>query len=118
MELHTIKPKQNFADAVLLYCSRTMSQSCWFSTKLCADARIKIEIHFRFPSPKTGQIKNTADIDNLCKFILDACNETFYGDDGQVVCLYADKDYDDEYGGKGYTKVKIQVNERQWKAVS
>jgi Holliday junction resolvase RusA-like endonuclease len=83
-----------------------------------ADARIKIEIHFRFPSPKTGQIKNTADIDNLCKFILDACNETFYGDDGQVVCLYADKEYDDEYGGEGYTKVKIQVNERQWKAVS
>jgi Holliday junction resolvase RusA-like endonuclease len=77
-----------------------------------ADARVKIEIHFRFPYPKTGQIKNTAAIHNLCKFILDACNKTFYGDDGQVVCLYADKDYDHEYGGKGYTKVKIQVNER------
>jgi Holliday junction resolvase RusA-like endonuclease len=68
--------------------------------------------------PNFCEIKNTADIDNLCKFILDACNETFYGHDGQVVCLYADKDYDDAYGGKGYTKVKIQVNERQWKAVS
>jgi hypothetical protein len=34
------------------------------------------------------------------------------------VCLYANKDYDDEYGGKGYTKLKFQVNTSQWEAVS
>jgi Holliday junction resolvase RusA-like endonuclease len=54
-----------------------------------------MEIHFRFPPPKTGQIKNAANIDNLSKFALDACNASiFYGDDGQVVCLYVDKAYD------------------------
>jgi hypothetical protein len=52
-----------------------------------ADARIKIEIHFCFPSSKTGQIKNTADIYNLSKFILEACNKTFYSDDGQGMPL-------------------------------
>jgi len=77
-----------------------------------SDAEIKMSIHFRFPLPKTGLIKNTADIDNLSKFILDACNKTFYGDDGQVVSLFADKGYDNAHGGKGYTRMTIQVNSR------
>lgn len=70
---------------------------------------IRMEIHFCFPLPKTGRIKNTADIDNLSKFALDACNTIFYGDDGQVLCLYADKAYDDAFGGEGYTRVKIEI---------
>lgn len=71
---------------------------------------IRMEIHFRFPSPRaTGRIKNTADIDNLSKFALDACNTIFYGDDGQVVCLHTDKAYDDAYGGEGYTRMKIEI---------
>ena len=78
-----------------------------------SEAGIKIDVRFRFPSPKTGLIKNTADIDNLCKFILDAWNGSFYGDDGQVVQLSADKGYDDAYGGEGYMRVTIsKVSER------
>ena len=73
------------------------------------DVGIRMEIHFRFPPPKAGRIKNTADIDNLSKFALDACNTIFYGDDGQVLCLCADKDYDGAYGGEGYTSMKIEI---------
>lgn len=78
------------------------------------DIGIWMEIHFPFPPPKTGQIKNTADIDNLSKFALDACNAIFYGDDGQVVCLYADKAYDGAYGGEGYTSMKIEIVSSGW----
>jgi Holliday junction resolvase RusA-like endonuclease len=68
-----------------------------------------MEIHFCFPHPKTGRIKNTADIDNLSKFALDACNNIFYEDNGQVACLYADKAYDGACGGEGYTRMKIEI---------
>ena len=44
------------------------------------DVGIRMEIHFRFPPPKAGRIKNTANIDNLSKFALDACNNIFYED--------------------------------------
>lgn len=101
---------------------RYQKQFCQASTEQCLNhlsavpnfgsvANISIHLHFRFPPPKTGLIKNTADIDNLCKFILDACNETFYGDDGQVVKLSADKGYDNDYGGEGFTRVSIGVSE-------
>jgi Holliday junction resolvase RusA-like endonuclease len=68
-----------------------------------------MEINFRFPPPKTGRIKNTADIDNLLKFALDTCNTIFYGDDGQVLCLHADKAYDGACGSEGYTRMKIEI---------
>jgi Holliday junction resolvase RusA-like endonuclease len=78
------------------------------------DVRIRMETNFRFPPPKTGWIKNTADIDNLLKFALDACNTIFYGDDGQVVCLHADKAYDGACGSKGYTRMKIEIVSSSW----
>jgi hypothetical protein len=43
------------------------------------------DLHFRFPPPKAGRIKNTADIDNVSKFTLNGCNTIFFGDDGQNV---------------------------------
>jgi hypothetical protein len=57
--------------------------------------------------PKTSHLKNAADIDNLFKFVLDACNETLYGDDGQVVSLTADKCYDNLNSGAGFTRWMI-----------
>lgn len=74
---------------------------------------VKVEVKFRFPPPKTGKLKHTADIDNMCKFVLDAMNAVFYGDDGQVSVLLSDKGYDDDYGGDGYTMVTISVAETQ-----
>jgi len=99
---------------------RLQSQFCNLAVEQClthvgqvpnfgSNALLKVEVHFRFPMPKTGLLKNTADIDNLSKFILDACNGTFYGDDGQVVTLLADKGYDESYGGEGYTLLKIEL---------
>jgi Holliday junction resolvase RusA-like endonuclease len=77
-----------------------------------SNANLNVEVHFCFPLPKTGHLKNTADIDNLSKFVLDACNETFYGDDGQVVSLTANKCYDDSNGGAGFISLTIESIQR------
>jgi Holliday junction resolvase RusA-like endonuclease len=42
-----------------------------------SDTNLNVEVHFSFPLPKTGHLNNTADIDNLSKFVLDAFNATF-----------------------------------------
>jgi Holliday junction resolvase RusA-like endonuclease len=73
------------------------------------EVHAKVTCHFCFPFPRKGLLKNTADIDNLSKFVLDACNKTFYGDDRQVVSLVADKAFDGSYGGAGYTIVTIEA---------
>jgi Holliday junction resolvase RusA-like endonuclease len=97
---------------------RLQNEFCQVASDLCQshigsvpslgkEALVKVKVEFRFPSPKTGLLKNTADIDNMCKFVLDALNTTFYGDDGQVSILLSDKAYDDGYGGNGYTMVTI-----------
>jgi Holliday junction resolvase RusA-like endonuclease len=52
------------------------------------------------------------DIDNLSKFVLDACNETVYGDDGQVVSITADKCYDNSNGGAGFISLTIESTQR------
>jgi len=71
-------------------------------------ATLKAEIEYRFPSPVTGLIRNTADIDNLLKFTLDSFNRAFYSDDGQFVRVIAGKAYDDDHGGMGYTLITIE----------
>jgi Holliday junction resolvase RusA-like endonuclease len=96
--------QKEFRKVALIVCAAHSG----FVPNFGTDANIKVEVHFCFPSPKTGHLKNTADIDNLVKFVLDACNETFYGDDGQVVRLTADKCYDDSRGGTGFTSVTIE----------
>jgi Holliday junction resolvase RusA-like endonuclease len=54
-------------------------------------------------------IKNTADVDNLCKFLLDCLNGVLYNDDGQVIRLVAEKSFGDDRGGNGYTIVSISA---------
>lgn len=102
------KPKQKeFARVVEELCQSRLGRIPIFEV----NARLKLTAHFRFPPPKTkkAHIKNTADIDNLCKFVLDALNEVLYKDDGQFVCLVADKDYDDGLGGAGYITLDMNV---------
>lgn len=105
----SIRYQNQFCKASIEQCLNHLSMVPNFGS----EAIIKIDVRFRFPSPKTGLIKNTADINNLCKFILDACNGSFYGDDGQVVQLSANKGYNDAYGREGYTRVTIsKVSDR------
>jgi Holliday junction resolvase RusA-like endonuclease len=68
-------------------------------------ANVKVTAHFCFAFSKKGLLKNTADIDNLSKFLLDAFSKAFYGDDGQAISLVADKAFDGSYGGAGYTTI-------------
>jgi hypothetical protein len=70
---------------------------------------LRLNCTFGSLHPRLVGSKTLLTFDNLSKFILDACNETFCGDDDQFVCLYADKGFANEYGGEGYTRVKIQV---------
>lgn len=73
---------------------------------------IGVTASFYLPTPKNqGSIKNTADVDNLCKFILDSLNGILYNDDGQVVRLVAEKSFCDNRGGNGYTCVTIESRE-------
>lgn len=68
------------------------------------ESQISIEMTFHTPQPKFWSLKRKErefgkynpkrpDIDNYCKFYLDAMNKIVYKDDGQVVRLYAQKVY-------------------------
>jgi Holliday junction resolvase RusA-like endonuclease len=76
-----------------------------------SDVNLKLTVQFRFPSPKTekGAIGKKADLDNLCKLLLDSLNGVLYFDDGQFVNLIADKAFDDSFGGSGFTVFAIEV---------
>jgi Holliday junction resolvase RusA-like endonuclease len=68
------------------------------------NATIDVKAFFFFPTPNNkASIKNTADVDNLCKFLLDCLNN----DDGQVIRLVAEKSFGNDRGGNGYTIVSI-----------
>jgi Holliday junction resolvase RusA-like endonuclease len=75
-----------------------------------ANATIDVKAFFFFPTPNNkASIKNTADVDNLCKFLLDCLNGVLYNDDGQVIRLVAEKSFGDDRGGNGYTIVSISA---------
>lgn len=76
-----------------------------------SEANLKLTVQFRFPSPKTekGAIRKKADLDNLCKFLLDSLNGVLYIDDGQFVKLIADKAFDDSIDGSGFTTFEMEV---------
>jgi Holliday junction resolvase RusA-like endonuclease len=72
-------------------------------------ALLRATFQYRFPPPVKGMIQNTADIDNLCKFTLDAMNGVLYNDDGQIVSIIADKAFDEAVDSIGYTVVTLEV---------
>ena len=57
---------------------------------------------------KMAFVKRRIDVDNLCKFILDAMNGPMYDDDSQVVKLVATKIYDDDGDCTGRTSIAIE----------
>ena len=74
------------------------------------NATINVYALFSFPTPKNkGSIKNMADIDNLCKFLLDSLNGVLYNNDRQVIRLVAEKSFCDDHSGNGYTSVSIMI---------
>ena len=86
-------------------------------------APIRVILIFYMPRPKymfrTGKFKGmlkpnqpiqhskTPDIDNLCKYVLDALNGVFYKDDSQISQLKAEKLYCD-VDEKARTEVHIE----------
>jgi Holliday junction resolvase RusA-like endonuclease len=68
---------------------------------------LAIDVCFKFPNQGTS-IMATADIDNLCKFVLDALNGVLYHDDRQIVTLKASKLFDSSHQ-LGCTTVSISI---------
>lgn len=99
------KGQKNFRQVAAELCRSNIGRVPTVGCKV----HVKVTCHFCFPFPRKGLLKNTADIDNLSKFVLDACNKTFYGDDRHVVSLVADKAFDGSYGSAGYTIVTIEA---------
>jgi Holliday junction resolvase RusA-like endonuclease len=75
-----------------------------------ANATIDVKAFFFFPTPNNkGSIKNTANVDNLCKFLLDCLDSVLSNDDGQVIQLVAEKSFGDDCKENGYTSVSISA---------
>jgi Holliday junction resolvase RusA-like endonuclease len=70
---------------------------------------LTVDVHFLFPD-QGSSIFATADIDNLCKFVLDALNGILYNDDRQIVTLKASKLFDSSHQ-LGCTMVAISIPE-------
>ena len=72
---------------------------------------VTMELRYAFPYKFGGEqnLWSHADIDNLCKFTLDALghNKTFYHDDRQVKKVQMEKCFDNRYGSEGFTRVKV-----------
>ena len=101
--------EQEFVGVVQSLCERSLGSV----PKFAADALVKVRIDFFFPCNCTSnrverKILATADIDNLCKFVLDALNTVLYADDRQVVALSASKAFDAE-NTKGRTAVTLSL---------
>ena len=61
---------------------------------------LRVSCVFTFKRPKSKAkypYPRRCDIDNLCKFYLDALNGWVYGDDAQVVHIDAQKQYGEEH---------------------
>lgn len=105
------KPSQKaFARAVMDACYNDGLDSMVVANPRFGDALVVVTASFHFPVRKNGgSIKNTADVDNLAKFLLDSLNGVLYNDDGQVVKLVAEKSFSNTHGGNGYTSVSIET---------
>lgn len=85
--------EQDFAEVVKGLCHRYHVQSV---PKFAHDVLLAMHIVFYFPCKTDGSssLCNEADIDNLCKFVLDALNDVLYADDRQIIELTATKCFD------------------------
>ena len=93
--------EQQFASAVARLCVDKLGSV----PKFPAGSLLKVNVEFIFPRKQNqadAQIVQMADVDNLCKFILDALNGTLYDDDRQVVELSAKKGFDTFPNGRGH----------------
>lgn len=103
-----------------------VKQTAWIAMQTAklqkTDRRVSVIVTFLFKIPESyskakrlecetgSKIPGKPDIDNLCKSILDGCNDIVYSDDAAVWHLSAFKRYCD-VGQKPHTHVKIQWDE-------
>ena len=79
-------------------------------SKFKAGSLLSAEMEFLFPpnsNPSPRSICNTADVDNLIKFVLDALNDILYDDDRQFIEVRGRKGYDTQHGTLGRITVTI-----------
>lgn len=98
--------EQDFAEVATGLCRLKNEGSV---PKFPSHALLVVQITFYFPckKPLCASLCKEADIDNLCKFVLDALNEVLYTDDRQIVELTASKCFASA-GSVGRTAVSIK----------
>lgn len=82
--------ENDFTKAVEDICNKHLGRVPKFS----ADTLLRVSIEFYYPcknSEREHSIIKKADIDNLCKFVLDSLSRVLYPDDKQIVVLSAKK---------------------------
>lgn len=103
------KDKRSFRNLVILELKKLNLQESPFH-----DKPIEVTLVFGFIKPKTQQKRQfhtvTPDIDNLAKFVLDACNTLLYRDDSLITDLIASKVYSDSEFVKIIVKEKAPNN--------
>lgn len=77
---------------------------------------ILLDVHIEFFFPRKSnhredRIIEVADVDNLCKFVLDALNKVLYTDDKQIVKVSAKKSFDAAGSLSGRTTVSITMTQ-------
>ena len=97
--------EQDFAEVVKGLCHRHLQSV----PKFHPDVLLVVHITFYFPCKTDGSssLIREADIDNLCKFVLDALNNVLYADDRQIVELTASKCFDTAGCLSGRTTISI-----------
>lgn len=86
--------EQEFAAVVVDQCNKNLVSLPRFSPSEC----LHVDVKFLFPpkqSCKGNQLLQEADVDNLCKFVLDALNKVLYADNRQIIGLTARKALDE-----------------------
>ena len=95
--------EQQFVDVLSSLCCQNGGSVPKFS----ANTLLMVRILFFFPRTNASStLFGQADINNLCKFVLDALNKVLYADDRQIVELSASKCFD-AAGSIGRTTVSL-----------
>lgn len=96
----------DFRDVAEKLCINHLSHVKTFFAK---PRRITAMLKFCFADKDNLDLVDHADVDNMIKFYLDAMNELFYEDDGQVCRVVSEKDFSGQYGGNGFVVVTLKI---------
>lgn len=106
---HMYNSQKKIQEQLKACIKKIMAEKGVLESPIIAKRSCKLEMEATFFLASTGS--KSPDVDNLCKFIMDACNGVIYRDDIQVFRLVATKIPRKTTSDVGRTVIKI----REWK---